>query len=97
MIYFSDSSYFIFFFILLAFFGLLKGSFRSTYIHLLFCIELIIVGINLLLLLAGLCYNDIIGSLTILYTLTVAASETSIALSLIVLNFRFSSNIIPFY
>ncbi len=95
--FFEVFELFIFFLIILSFFGLCRGSFRTTYINLLFCVELIIVGINILFLLTSISYNDILGSIVILFTLTVAASETSIALSLIILNFRLSNQIIPFY
>ena len=58
------------------------------------CIELTFYGVNFYLITTGLIINDIMGEIASLFVLTVAASESAIALALIVLYFKIFKNIL---
>ena len=57
------------------------------------CLELTFYGLNFYLIVAGLEINDIMGEIFSLFVLTVAASESAIALAMIVLYFKIFKNI----
>ena len=57
---------------------------RSNYIILLMCLEIILLGINLLLINISLDINDLQGQILSLIILTVAAAEASIGLAILV-------------
>jgi len=58
------------------------------------CIEVVFCAVNFLLVVIGLNIQDIIGQIISLFVLTVAASESALALALIMLFFRIFNDIL---
>lgn len=58
------------------------------------CIEVVFCAINFVLVVIGLNIQDIIGQVISLFVLTVAASESALALALIMLFFRIFNDIL---
>jgi len=59
-------------------------------INLLLLVELIFLASNLNFIIFGWWFGDLIGQVVSLFILAIAAAETTIALSIIVLGFQFS-------
>ena len=87
-IFFND---FFFFVVVILFFGFL-GVFivKENFILILICLEMIFLAVILLLVFAGLIFDDFFGQLCCLVFLTVAAVESSVALALFVVYYRVS-------
>lgn len=76
--------------ILIGLLGLLR---RVSVVHLLLSLELILLGINILILLLTLYFNNPQGYLCIFILLTLAASESAIGISILILFYRIRQNI----
>lgn len=61
---------------------------RNNILRLLFLLEILILVSSFMFLLIGFHYNDIYGSIVVLYLLTIAAVEASIGLALIYTYYR---------
>jgi NADH-quinone oxidoreductase subunit K len=82
----------------MVFIGFLGLTFsKKTTIHLMLCVELIFIGNFLSIIFAGVCLHtyEIASAAYIysLYILTVAASESAIGLSILIVNYRFHGSI----
>lgn len=58
------------------------------------CIEVIFCAVNFILIVIGINIQDIFGQIASLFVLTVAASESAIALALIMIFFRIFNDIL---
>jgi NADH-quinone oxidoreductase subunit K len=91
----TSVDYLIFFFLpiissLLLFISILGLFYKNlSLIHILLLFEIIVLGINLLVLSFALFFSNIEGYIIFLILLTVAAAESSIGLSLIILLYRY--------
>lgn len=56
----------------------------KSLIHLVLCLELILIGITQVLLYTSYHFNDIDGTLLSIYLITIAGCESAIALALII-------------
>jgi len=66
---------------------------RRNVIALLFSIELMLLAVNLNFVVFSNFLNDLTGQIFVLFVLTVAAAEVSIALAIIVIFFRKTNSI----
>ncbi len=66
---------------------------QRNLIVILFCIELLLLSVNLNLVFFSIYLDDIVGQLFVLYVLTVAASESAVGLALLVLYFSIHSTL----
>lgn len=66
---------------------------NKNLIMILICVEIILCSINLLFIYSSFLIDDILGQIFVLIILTVAASEASIVLAIIILTFRLKGNI----
>jgi NADH-quinone oxidoreductase subunit K len=62
-------------------------------IVILMCLELILLSINMNLILISIYLDDFVGQVYSLYVLTVAASESSIGLAILIIYYRLRGNI----
>lgn len=76
---------------LLASFGIMFN--RSNIIIVLMCIEIMLLSVNLNFLLLSVYLDDSVGQVFSLLILTVAASESAIGLSILILYYRIRGNI----
>ncbi|OED35892.1 NADH-quinone oxidoreductase subunit K [PVC group bacterium (ex Bugula neritina AB1)] len=67
-------------------------NYRSV-ILVVFCIELIFLSVNLNLVFFSYYLDDMVGKLFVIYILTVAASESAIALAVLVLYFKIHNSL----
>lgn len=77
---------------LISFFGLIYNK-KSILIILIF-IELILLSVNILFIVFSIYLDDIVGQIFTLFILTIAAVETSIGLSLLLVSYRVRGNIL---
>ena len=70
----------------IALFGLLLN--RDHLIHLLMCTELLLLSINIQFVALSAYFSTLSGQIMVLFVLTVTASETAVALAVLVLLFR---------
>jgi NADH-quinone oxidoreductase subunit K len=61
---------------------------RKSIIIILMCIELMLLGINVNLVVYSIYLDDIYGQIFALYVLTVAAAESAIGLAIVVVYYR---------
>lgn len=61
---------------------------RHHVIHLLMCIELLLLAINTQFIALSYYFSELCGQIMVFFVLTVAASETAVALSILILLFR---------
>lgn len=59
----------------------------------LIAVELMLLSINLIIVLASLCFDDLISHLLFIIILTIGAAESSLGLSLMILFFRLRGSI----
>ena len=59
----------------------------------LIAIEIMLLSINLIIIFASLCFEDIMSHLLFIIILTIGAAESSLGLSLMVLFFRLRGSI----
>ena len=72
---------------------LIKYLFVSVIIFLI-SIELILLSVNILFIVFSIYLDDIVGQIFTLFILTIAAVETSIGLSLLLVSYRVRGNIL---
>ena len=77
---------------LISFFGLIYN--KKSILIILISIELILLSVNLLFIVFSIYLDDISGQLFTLFILTIAAAETSIGLSLLLVSYRVRGNIL---
>ena len=66
---------------------------RKNVIIMLMSLELILLAVNFLLIIGSIIIDDLVGQFLALLVLTVAASEASIGLALMVAYYRVNNNI----
>ena len=66
---------------------------KRNLLIILMSIELMLVGLNLNFIFFSVYLDDIIGQIFALYVLTVAAAETSIGLSILILYYRVKGSV----
>lgn len=66
---------------------------RRHFLVIIICIEMILLSINMSFLLFSIHLDDILGQLFSFFILTVAASESSIGLAIIILYYKNRGNI----
>ena len=69
---------------------------RQSIIIILMCIELILLSLNLNFILFSVYLDDLYGQIFSFFILTVAASESSIGLAIIILYYRLIGSIVTF-
>ena len=77
---------------LISFFGLIYN--KKSILIILISIELILLSVNILFIVFSIYLDDIIGQIFTLFILTIAAAETSIGLSLLLVSYRVRGNIL---
>lgn len=77
---------------LISFFGLIYN--KKSILIILIAIELILLSVNILFIVFSIYLDDIIGQIFTLFILTIAAVETSIGLSLLLVSYRVRGNIL---
>ena len=77
---------------LISFFGLIYN--KKSILIILISIELILLSVNILFIVFSIYLDDIIGQIFTLFFLTIAAAETSIGLSLLLVSYRVRGNIL---
>lgn len=77
---------------LISFFGLIYN--KKSILIILVSIELILLSVNILFIVFSIYLDDIIGQIFTLFILTIAAAETSIGLSLLLVSYRVRGNIL---
>lgn len=77
---------------LISIFGLIYN--RKSIIIVLISIELILLSINILFIVFSIYLDDIVGQIIALFILTLASVETSIGLSILVINYNIKGNIV---
>ena len=77
---------------LISFFGLIYN--KKSILIILISIELILLSVNILFIIFSIYLDDIIGQIFTLFILTIAAAETSIGLSLLLVSYRVRGNIL---
>lgn len=77
---------------LISFFGLIYN--RKSLIIVLISIELILLSVNTLFIVFSVYLDDIVGQIFTVFILTIAAAETAIGLSLVVVSYRVRGNIL---
>ena len=77
---------------LISFFCLIYN--KKSILIILISIELILLSVNILFIVFSIYLDDIIGQIFTLFILTIAAAETSIGLSLLLVSYRVRGNIL---
>ena len=77
---------------LISFFVLINN--KKSILIILISIELILLSVNILFIVFSIYLDDIIGQIFTLFILTIAAAETSIGLSLLLVSYRVRGNIL---
>lgn len=66
---------------------------RKNIIMMLICIEIMLLGITLLILLGSLNIDDIVGQLYAIYIISVAGAESAIGLGILVAFYRLRGSV----
>ena len=77
---------------MISFFGLIYN--KKSILIILISIELILLSVNILFIVFSVYLDDIVGQIFTLFILTIAAVETSIGLSLLLVSYRVRGNIL---
>ena len=77
---------------LISFFCLIYN--KKSILIILLSIELILLSVNILFIVFSIYLDDIVGQIFTLFILTIAAVETSIGLSLLLVSYRVRGNIL---
>lgn len=77
---------------LISFFGLIFN--KKSILIILISIELILLSVNILFITFSIYLDDIVGQVFTIFILTIAAVETSIGLSLLLVSYRVRGNIL---
>ena len=88
---FSLQINFDFILLLIGLFGIVLN--RKSIIHIIMCVELVLLSLNLNFIVFSVYLDDFFGQLFSLFILTVAASESAIGLAILILYFRLRGNI----
>ena len=77
---------------MISFFGLIYN--KKSILIILISIELILLSVNILFIVFSIYLDDIVGQIFTIFILTIAASETSIGLSLLLVSYKVRGNIL---
>lgn len=77
---------------MISFFGLIYN--KKSILIILISIELILLSVNILFIVFSIYLDDIVGQIFTIFVLTIAAAETSIGLSLLLVSYRVRGNIL---
>ena len=66
---------------------------RKNIIMMLICIEIMLLGITLLILLGSLSIDDIVGQMYAIYIISVAGAESAIGLGILVAFYRLRGSV----
>ena len=77
---------------MISFFGLIYN--KKSILIILISIELILLSVNILFIVFSIYLDDIVGQIFTIFVLTIAAAETSIGLSLLLVSYRVRCNIL---
>lgn len=77
---------------MISFFGLIYN--KKSILIILISIELILLSVNILFIVFSIYLDDIVGQIFTIFILTIAAAETSIGLSLLLVSYKVRGNIL---
>lgn len=77
---------------MISFFGLIYN--KKSILIILISLELILLSVNILFIVFSIYLDDIVGQIFTIFVLTIAAAETSIGLSLLLVSYRVRGNIL---
>ena len=77
---------------MISFFGLIFN--KKSILIILIAIELMLLSVNIMFIVFSIYLDDIIGQIFTIFILTIAAAETSIGLSLLLVSYRVRGNIL---
>lgn len=77
---------------MISFFGLIYN--KKSILIILISIELILLSVNILFIVFSIYLDDIVGQIFTIFILTIAATETSIGLSLLLVSYKVRGNIL---
>lgn len=77
---------------MISFFGLIYN--KKSILIILISIELILLSVNILFIIFSIYLDDIVGQIFTIFILTIAAAETSIGLSLLLVSYKVRGNIL---
>ena len=77
---------------MISFFGLIYN--KKSILIILISIELILLSVNILFIVFSIYLDDIVGKIFTIFILTIAAAETSIGLSLLLVSYKVRGNIL---
>ena len=77
---------------MISFFGLIYN--KKSILIILISIELILLSVNILFIVFSIYLDGIVGQIFTIFVLTIAAAETSIGLSLLLVSYRVRGNIL---
>ena len=77
---------------MISFFGLIYN--KKSILIFLISIELILLSVNILFIVFSIYLDDIVGQIFTIFILTIAAAETSIGLSLLLVSYKVRGNIL---
>jgi len=66
---------------------------RKNIIHMLMCLELMLLSIALLILVSSLAFDDLVGQAYAIYIISIAGAESAIGLAIIVTFYRLNGTI----
>jgi NADH-quinone oxidoreductase subunit K len=88
---FSLQINFDFILLLIGLFGIVLN--RKSIIHIIMCVELVLLSLNLNFIVFSVYLDDLYGQIFALFVLTVAAAESAIGLALLIIYYRVRGNI----
>ena len=77
---------------MISFFGLIYN--KKSILIIFISIELILLSVNILFIVFSIYLDDIVGQIFTIFILTIAAAETSIGLSLLLVSYKVRGNIL---
>ena len=77
---------------MISFFGLIYN--KKSILIILISIELILLSVNILFIVFSIYLDDMVGQIFTIFILTIAAAETSIGLSLLLVSYKVRGNIL---
>ena len=77
---------------MISFFGLIFN--KKSILIILIAIELMLLSVNIMFIVFSIYLDDIIGQIFTIFILTIAAAETSIGLSLLLVSYRVRGKIL---
>ncbi len=66
---------------------------RKSIIHIIMCVEIVLLSLNLNFIVFSIYLDDLYGQIFALFVLTVAAAESAIGLALLIIYYRVRGNI----